>query len=216
MFVYLSHLRADVDVILVFKGTVPFMAIELLQNFDIDFTHAYYHDLESLFYVICWICTTYGGPNGKCRHERYIEDTNVHKWNVQDFSDKTLKDVAKLKYAFASDKKQFRPEIEREFHKYFAPIFDFICRMRSCLFPSPMDPEMVSVMLAAMEGRKDPEGIRAYRNLCSSIPLKDRKPQMVFEELFDAIDEAREQLSEEHRLKDEYPPGAFLVFLIMT
>ncbi|KLO05545.1 hypothetical protein SCHPADRAFT_798115, partial [Schizopora paradoxa] len=34
-------------------GTLPFMAIEILEA-DRNTKHAYYHDLESLFYVLIW------------------------------------------------------------------------------------------------------------------------------------------------------------------
>ncbi len=45
------------------------MAIDALLHAGTKFSHDYHHDLESLFYVICWICTMYSGPNGKMRKE---------------------------------------------------------------------------------------------------------------------------------------------------
>jgi hypothetical protein len=46
-------------------GTSAFMACELLEASGPDTvsTHAYYHDLESLFYVRSWITLGYGSPH---------------------------------------------------------------------------------------------------------------------------------------------------------
>lgn len=47
------------------------MAIESLQCFkegaSYHYIHTIAHDLESLFYVVLWICTYYSGPRGKRR-----------------------------------------------------------------------------------------------------------------------------------------------------
>ncbi|POG61764.1 hypothetical protein GLOIN_2v1426031, partial [Rhizophagus irregularis DAOM 181602=DAOM 197198] len=37
-------------------GTLPFMAIEILKH---NAEHTFQHDLESFFYVLCWICCEY-------------------------------------------------------------------------------------------------------------------------------------------------------------
>ncbi|KAH8114673.1 hypothetical protein DFH11DRAFT_1508528, partial [Phellopilus nigrolimitatus] len=41
-------------------GTLPFMSIDVLTGQIQE--HFYYHDLESLLYVLIWVCTTQAGP----------------------------------------------------------------------------------------------------------------------------------------------------------
>lgn len=49
------------------------------------FPHSYFHDLESLFYVMCWTCTLYSGPRSMKREfsspELSYLDTAIAKWN---------------------------------------------------------------------------------------------------------------------------------------
>ncbi|KLO05872.1 hypothetical protein SCHPADRAFT_946555 [Schizopora paradoxa] len=190
-------------------GTVPFMAVDLLEHFDGTYAHDYQHDLESLFYVICWICTVHSGPNGKCRSVEEIVKSNIYSWNVHDFSEKNLKQIARTKSALTKIKETFRTSIEEDFHPYFAPIFDCLCDMRDCLFPTKMDEDDHEIVILAankLKERKDAEGIRKFRKKHLKLPHAERDSNVVFDELFAVIDDARETLSEEHRLKKVYPP----------
>ena len=46
------------------QGTLPFMAIEaLITDRNDNFAHFPHHDLESILYVILYICTFTNGPN---------------------------------------------------------------------------------------------------------------------------------------------------------
>jgi serine/threonine protein kinase len=40
-------------------GTLPFMALELLDNHETEPVHLYRHDLESFFYILIWAATHY-------------------------------------------------------------------------------------------------------------------------------------------------------------
>lgn len=55
------------------QGTAPFMAIELLLRKS-KLRHAAHHDLESLFFVLIYICTNLSGPDAV----RTREELKVH------------------------------------------------------------------------------------------------------------------------------------------
>ncbi|CAG8504708.1 391_t:CDS:2 [Rhizophagus irregularis] len=57
-------------------GTLPFMAIEILKH---NAEHTFQHDLESFFYVLCWICCEYEGSRGKLRASD-CGRKNLMKW----------------------------------------------------------------------------------------------------------------------------------------
>ena len=64
------------------QGTIPFMAIDLLKEYSSpsnDFTHKFSHDLESVIYVLVWICVLYQAPN-EIRSDRKIEQTCLKQW----------------------------------------------------------------------------------------------------------------------------------------
>ena len=56
-------------------GTIPFVAIDILRAWYeakldtkrpkewTEVSHSFTHDLESIFYVFCWICIVIAGPN---------------------------------------------------------------------------------------------------------------------------------------------------------
>ncbi|KAI6019347.1 hypothetical protein PISMIDRAFT_10731 [Pisolithus microcarpus 441] len=63
-------------------GTMPFMAIDLLRehtNPSKDFIHTFSHDLESLIYVLVWICVLYQAPN-EIHSDHSIEQTCLKQW----------------------------------------------------------------------------------------------------------------------------------------
>ncbi|KAI6028039.1 hypothetical protein BKA83DRAFT_4038533, partial [Pisolithus microcarpus] len=63
-------------------GTVLFMAVDLLQdhtNLREDFIHTFSHDLESLIYVLIWICVLYQALNKICS-DHSIEQTYLKQW----------------------------------------------------------------------------------------------------------------------------------------
>ena len=50
-------------------GTVPFTAIEIFCDGS-NTTNRPTHDLESLFYVLLWICSNYSRPNNSIRNDK--------------------------------------------------------------------------------------------------------------------------------------------------
>ncbi|KIK17895.1 hypothetical protein PISMIDRAFT_39784, partial [Pisolithus microcarpus 441] len=75
-------------------GTIPFMAIDLLREYNSpskDFMHTFSHDLESLIYVLVWICILYQAPNEICS-DWTIEQTCLKQWALA----KTTADIQAL------------------------------------------------------------------------------------------------------------------------
>ena len=61
---------------------MPFMALEILGNDGRE--HKYYYDLESLFYVLVWICLLQDGPRKQGRYpesDYQYEGSVLEKWN---------------------------------------------------------------------------------------------------------------------------------------
>ena len=75
------------------------MAIDLLQEntcLSSNFTHNFTHDLESLVYVLVWVCILYQAPN-EIRGDQTIEQTCLKQWalaktpnNIQALCDQKL------------------------------------------------------------------------------------------------------------------------------
>jgi Fungal protein kinase len=81
------------------QGTLPFVSYRILKilqkNIDADATgrqqkqiidHQPADDLESLFYVLVWICILYDGPNNSPRTDVSFQHTPVYQWAEQDFA----------------------------------------------------------------------------------------------------------------------------------
>ncbi|KAI6012161.1 hypothetical protein BKA83DRAFT_4501115 [Pisolithus microcarpus] len=70
------------------------MAIDLLRehtNPSKNFIHMFAHDLESLIYILVWVCVLYQAPN-EIHSDRNIEQTCLKQWAVV----KTTNDIRAL------------------------------------------------------------------------------------------------------------------------
>ncbi|KLO19004.1 hypothetical protein SCHPADRAFT_85263 [Schizopora paradoxa] len=198
-------------------GRLPFMVVDMLQHFlhKKAFAHNYWHDLESLFYVFCWVCTAYSGPGGERREIQDLRESHAFKWKVLGASVEDLKVAMDSKHSFTSEGRRFQRDMERDFHRYFAPIFDCVCQMRSCLFPPAFDEDghkSSTTSMKELEGKEDAEAVRTFRKMHLKLPHEERNPEIVFEELFAVIDDAVEKLPEEHRLQNAKPLGTSLTY----
>ena len=107
------------------QGTIPFMAIDLLKEYSSpsnDFTHKYSHDLESVIYVLVWICVLYQAPN-KIRSDRKIEQTCLKQWALA----KSPNDIQGL-----CDQKLgqlFSRSVLSDFTPYFKPLKPTVTRL---------------------------------------------------------------------------------------
>ncbi|TDL29097.1 hypothetical protein BD410DRAFT_3664 [Rickenella mellea] len=108
-------------------GTVPFMAVAiLLKRHD----HHPGHDLESLFYVLCWICVTRAGPNQP--REFDFGKSRLSKWCGK--AGDTFEDVADAKQFACGTTNMFKRSVLAEMHPYFDDLRDCLTRLRDLIF----------------------------------------------------------------------------------
>ncbi|KLO06778.1 hypothetical protein SCHPADRAFT_882422 [Schizopora paradoxa] len=197
-------------------GTVPFMAIDVLRAPRLHLDHEYYHDLESLFYVLCWVCTVSAGPSVG-RPSKEYPNSVVRGWNEEEPTEKGMERVADSKEVNMKTDKTFGRIIE-DFHEYFEPIFGCILGLRKCLFPIFQEDEEVANEFKSSHdqlksdiktsGGADDAQLKELKKRRLRIPLGQRDAKDVFQDLYDVIDEAVSALPAEHTLaalKDTAP-----------
>jgi hypothetical protein len=114
------------------QGTIPYMAIELLTELK-SVKHEFYHDLESLFYVICYICCICAGPNYTLRDDLKVFETAIAKWFGT--KEQSESDIGKEKYETVSIPDDFEEMILHVFHPYFEPLKPYMLRLRDIAIP---------------------------------------------------------------------------------
>lgn len=151
------------------QGTLPFMSINVLLGRVEE--HCYYHDLESLLYVLIWICTTQGGPHDVTRSESDcpFDDTGIAVWcaNAPEL-------VGRAKGAMMNCHKMFKTDIIYCLHVYFEPLSPLIEKWRDILLPHDID----DFVLTALGG--------IIPDICKRPA--DREAENVFADLIKAID----------------------------
>ncbi|KAH8115452.1 hypothetical protein DFH11DRAFT_1726283 [Phellopilus nigrolimitatus] len=132
-------------------GSLPFMAIEvLMQNLPgskepplkgLDRTpimHDYYHDLESVFYSLCWLCIAQAGPHSKDREstEPFVYKTSaIGRWAAAGQDEPYYLGVAYRKRCMVTMTHIFEREVRRDFHKYFEVLKPYVSRLREVICP---------------------------------------------------------------------------------
>ncbi|PMD53352.1 uncharacterized protein K444DRAFT_646753 [Hyaloscypha bicolor E] len=101
-------------------GTRAFIAIRALLGKQ----YLFMHDLESIFWVLFWICIYYDGPN----QERVI--LQFDKWNYVD-----MEELAKLKLGTVAKEAIFMKTITDNFTSYFEPLIPWVNRLWKIVFP---------------------------------------------------------------------------------
>ncbi|KAF7857261.1 hypothetical protein EAF04_009502 [Stromatinia cepivora] len=101
-------------------GTRAFMAIGVLLGEQ----HSFMHDLESIFWVLFWICIHYTGPN-KARVIKEFDD-----WNYAD-----MKVLGTWKFGIVGDESIFMDKITDNFTSYYKPLIPWVNRLRKVVFP---------------------------------------------------------------------------------
>lgn len=106
-------------------------------NPDRDYEHEVRHDLESLFYVMIWICTTQCGPNNMARSFEFSK-TELYIWNAGGRLDEELRNIwdAKAHIISGNDLELFEERVLKKMDDYFNPIKDCIVELKEVLFPS--------------------------------------------------------------------------------
>ncbi|KAE8335194.1 hypothetical protein BDV24DRAFT_169466 [Aspergillus arachidicola] len=101
-------------------GTRAFMAIGLL----LGEKHSFWHDLESFFWVLFWICIHYDGPG------KFTGPTNFDCWNYDE--DQKL---ANSKRGIVADEVDFDNIMDRYFTPYYQPLASYVKKLRRVVFP---------------------------------------------------------------------------------
>ena len=102
-------------------GTRAFMAIGVLDGYQ----HTFMHDVESIFWVLFWICVHFDGPNG----EEYVSNW-FEEWNyMDDFR------LAKMKQGYISDETSFQRTAALCFRSGFRTLTKCMIEMRKVIFP---------------------------------------------------------------------------------
>ena len=97
-------------------GTIPFMAREILRD-GAKAKHRPTHDLESVFYVLLWICSNYSRPNNAIRNNPRQKHRPILSWvNTR----ASLEEISDTKAGHISSDAQFTTRIL----DYFAPYFE--------------------------------------------------------------------------------------------
>ncbi|KAE8151976.1 hypothetical protein BDV25DRAFT_80775 [Aspergillus avenaceus] len=102
------------------NGTRAFMAIGLL----LGEAHSFMHDMESLFWVLFWICIHYDGPD---KDGRVVPEFD--KWNFA-----TMKELAQLKKGTITDEGDFIEIAGENFTSYHQPLIPWVNRLRKVVF----------------------------------------------------------------------------------
>ena len=162
------------------QGTPPFIAIKLLIHGS---SHRVAHHLESILYVLLFICTHLDGPFGQRRNPPLFGSSNnnhpsvMTEWFATQ-GDK-LSNLGHLKYSHM--KGHFETHIIDHISPYFNPLKKYICQIWDILIPpelsqltrlksvqsSATPQDIIKVFKAALEDDqliKDAEVARSFHN----------------------------------------------------
>jgi hypothetical protein len=112
------------------QGTPPFVAIEALMTFPKPYTHQPHHDLESILYVILYVCTYFKEPNNVRLSTDFPQMSSVplERWFRRD----NVKDIGRHKIGMMVTSES---SILAKFTPYWDDFVPFVRRLiRSC-FP---------------------------------------------------------------------------------
>ncbi|EWC48669.1 hypothetical protein DRE_01891 [Drechslerella stenobrocha 248] len=129
-------------------GTRAFMAIGALLGEQ----HSFMHDLESIFWVLFWICIHYGAPG------EHFKPTQFDQWNY--YEDKAL---VRAKEGVIKGDKAFLREANDNFTIHYHPLIPWVNKLRREVFPggeiwNRSDQELYSSMKEVLRNaQQDPE-----------------------------------------------------------
>ncbi|KAL5498643.1 hypothetical protein ACEPAH_1998 [Sanghuangporus vaninii] len=164
-------------------GTLPFMPIEMLENYGCE--HKYYFDLESLFYVLVWICLTEDGPRREDHYPKSgyaFQGSALDRWCGGDSIPKqddnvVFENIGNIKRATMENAMVFHRSILSHLPEYFKPIRTLLKDLRKLLFRPALDDE---------DDTDTPEDRRPIS--------KRRDVDRVFSGYIEALEKARDRL----------------------
>ena len=129
-------------------GTKVFMSIGLLEEVDGEGRqpHSFMDDLESMFWLLFWICVHYSGPVGES-----VGSTGYEDWNFR-----SPTSLADEKAGIISREKYFLHHARRNFTKFYRPLIPWVNELRREVFPSSAcweveDPSLYDRMRAVLD-----------------------------------------------------------------
>ncbi|KAJ7628532.1 hypothetical protein FB45DRAFT_39871 [Roridomyces roridus] len=144
-------------------GTVPFMAVEVLLRGDQLQAHEAKHDLESMLYVLIWLCLYYAGPGNIERQNFDIRHSPLVGWIEGSFISMGLAKSGTLRdaYGWQLCLDQFAP--------YFAPIKQCITEWKELFVKNKLKHEAVLKVLrdglAALPEEESGRGMTIHRDM---------------------------------------------------
>jgi serine/threonine protein kinase len=173
------------------QGTIPYMAVQLLTELN-KVKHELYHDLESLFYVMCYNCCINAGPDYTIREDLNVYETAIVKWFGT--KEQSESQIGVEKYKTVDAPSAFKKSILAAFHPYFNPLKSFMQELRDIAIPPHSasvdlyrrmkdleedDVENLPLYLKPMEVRGE-EQLKEYRDIVqamfNSLPVDHPRP----------------------------------------
>jgi hypothetical protein len=119
------------------------MAIEMLMknpkwssgNPDAVFIHTAKHDLESLFYVVLYLCTLYSGPGAKMKVSDLLKSHSsvpLLEWVDPSAFSQSFRSIGRLK---TSHMINFETTIVAKISPFFGPIIPALIKLHEKMFP---------------------------------------------------------------------------------
>lgn len=180
------------------------MAIDRMEK-QPKFSHSYFHDLESVFYVMCWTCTLYTGPRSMKRQfsspELSYLDTAVAKWNG-DVGDNTIGMLLSTK-GFSVFGSRLDTTIG-QFAPYFDNIKNFAMRFGELIFNHLRLRSLELEELA--EKKKDvdtrfktssPDDKKRMKSEYDIFPIQMRPPSVSLDAVLAVVDRTLSSMAEE-------------------
>ncbi|THH04002.1 hypothetical protein EW145_g5837 [Phellinidium pouzarii] len=179
-------------------GTLPFMALQMMvsENYN-NVPHAYYHDLESVLYVLCWLCTAQEGPNSTPRSRDFrFEESEIARWAGIGIDDPNLDGIRRAKTTIMKDDIEFGAVILDNFAPYFQPLRECVESMRELLVFSGLHKHVETHNRIIEEWRRRHVGEEVPLELLIRVPLDQRIAKDVFKCLYSIIDKTLDELEE--------------------
>lgn len=175
------------------------MAIDILTMEGVS--HEFFHSLESILYILCWICVTRTGPGDKDATSRkddkcfQLKTSKIAKWVEKR---KSLFVLSALKKGTVACDNDFEAYILSEFSEYFEPLKLLAANLRDLLlphWPAREDRQRYEEWKDFPAGTHQADEARRFERVY--LPIKERSSSEVFSSIRKALEESLERLPEE-------------------
>ncbi|KAH8113475.1 hypothetical protein DFH11DRAFT_1598800 [Phellopilus nigrolimitatus] len=205
-------------------GTLPYMALDLLvcgKDGNPEVAHAYYHDLESIFFVLCWICTILQGPNYEKRKDFDFGQATISGWVGPDPENPNYRRLRRYKETSVVEQDTFEKEVLGQFAPYFDDLHPCLSAMRLVLFNRDVDDYDSEYHDEVKDGRaaldewatmskrkreRAPEKFREkVRQAKRIVPLAYQHEDEVFSDLLKILDDTLDDLAKKYAAPSTAP-----------